>query len=283
MYPILQTFAMMRRQLSSPEMGNPPILPPEYVHHRQLHVIAVSLALVIRLIGGLRSGNQRNLRPSTFPRPRIDSFGRGFGNRDERGMSGDLIRASIESIDQRRTEDRDCPFGRLKVSSRCSCAATARRTSRSASSIAGPLETYSSFNRPGRELRRFSATSDFVDESCSSLRNDSRDRDTPASFDPAVRSCSLLFWSEIVLRQVSNGGSIRALCMDARLFASATRATAGRSWIPHRILPRLRALEIASEPESMRAAAEHFRFHVSAERAGPAHLARHPRWSATAI
>src|SRR6266436_2866238 len=94
---------MIRRRFSSPEMKNLSTLLPEYMHHWPLHIIRVSLALVIGLIGRLRSGNQRNLRPSTLFGPRIDSFGRGFGNYDKRGVSSDLIPGSIKPIDQRRT------------------------------------------------------------------------------------------------------------------------------------------------------------------------------------
>src|SRR5688572_11649237 len=84
-------------------MKNLSTLLPEYMHHWPLHVIGVSLAFVIGLIRRVRSGNQRNLRPSTFLGPRIDSIGRGFGNCDKRGVSSDLIRGSIKPIDQRRT------------------------------------------------------------------------------------------------------------------------------------------------------------------------------------
>src|SRR5580704_12704949 len=84
-------------------MKNLSVLLPEYMHHWQLHIIRVSLALVVGLIGRLRSGNQRDLRPAPFLGPRIDSFGRGFGNCDKRGGSSDLIPASIKSIDQRCT------------------------------------------------------------------------------------------------------------------------------------------------------------------------------------
>src|SRR5687767_3706602 len=80
-----------------------PALPPEYMHHRPLHVIGVSLAFVVGLIRRARSGNQRDLRPAARPGPCVDSIGRGFGNRDKRGVSSDLVRASIEPVDQRRT------------------------------------------------------------------------------------------------------------------------------------------------------------------------------------
>src|SRR5205823_12103905 len=75
--------------------------PREYMHHWPLHIIRVSLAFVIGLIGRLRSGDERNLRPSTLFGPRIDSIGRGFGNGDKRRVSSDLIPASIEPIHQR--------------------------------------------------------------------------------------------------------------------------------------------------------------------------------------
>jgi hypothetical protein len=94
---------MIRRQFSSPELKSLSILPLKYMHHWPLDIIGVSLALVICLIGRLRSGNQRNLRPSTLSRPRIDSFCRGFGNCDKRGVLSDLIPGSIKPIDQRRT------------------------------------------------------------------------------------------------------------------------------------------------------------------------------------
>src|SRR5687768_16224293 len=94
---------VIHQLFSSPEMKNLSILPPEYMHHWPLHVIRVSLAFVIGLIGRVRSGNQRNLRPSTSFGPRIDAIGRGFGNCDKRGVSSDLIPGSIEPIDQRRT------------------------------------------------------------------------------------------------------------------------------------------------------------------------------------
>src|SRR5712691_3625563 len=44
---------MILRRFRSPEMKNLFALPPEYMHHRPLHVIGVSLALVIGLIGRL--------------------------------------------------------------------------------------------------------------------------------------------------------------------------------------------------------------------------------------
>ena len=68
---------MIRRQFSSPKMKDFSILPPKYMHYWPLHIIGVSLAFVIGLIGRVRSGNQRNLRPSTLFGPRIDSIGRG--------------------------------------------------------------------------------------------------------------------------------------------------------------------------------------------------------------
>src|ERR1700686_3944259 len=64
---------MIGRQFSSPEMKNPSLLPPKYMHHRPLHIIRVSLTFIIGLIGRVRFGNQRNLRPSTFFCPRIYS------------------------------------------------------------------------------------------------------------------------------------------------------------------------------------------------------------------
>ena len=94
---------MIPRQFSPPEMKDFPILPPEYVHHWPLHIIRVSLAFVIGLIGRVESRNQRDLRPSTLFGPRIDSIGRGFGNCYKRGVLGDLIPASIKPVDQRRT------------------------------------------------------------------------------------------------------------------------------------------------------------------------------------
>src|SRR5437763_3282654 len=94
---------MIRRQFSSPEMKDFSIPPPKYMHHWPLYIIGVYLAFVIGLIGRRRSGNQRNLRPSTLFGPRIDSIGRGFGNGDKRGVLGDLIPGAIEPIDQRRT------------------------------------------------------------------------------------------------------------------------------------------------------------------------------------
>src|SRR3984893_1900063 len=57
---------MIPRQFSSPEVKDFSILPPKYMHHWPLHIIRVSLAFVIGLIGRVRSGNQRNLRPSTL-------------------------------------------------------------------------------------------------------------------------------------------------------------------------------------------------------------------------
>ena len=95
---------MIRRQFSSPEMKHLSILPPEYMHHRPLHIIRFSLAFVIGLIGRVRSGNKRNLRPSTLSGPRIDSIGRGFGNCDKRGAAlTDLVPGAIKPIDQQRT------------------------------------------------------------------------------------------------------------------------------------------------------------------------------------
>src|SRR5512132_2785775 len=84
-------------------MKNRSTLPPEYMHHWPLHVIRVSLAFVIGLIRRVRSGNERNLRPSTLFGPRIDSIGRSYGNCDKRGVLSDLIPASIKPIHQRRT------------------------------------------------------------------------------------------------------------------------------------------------------------------------------------
>src|SRR6516164_8516411 len=69
---------MIPFQFSAPEMKNPPVLAPEDVHHRQLHVIRRSLTFVVRLIGTLESGDQRNLRPSAFPGPRVDFFAGAF-------------------------------------------------------------------------------------------------------------------------------------------------------------------------------------------------------------
>src|SRR5271170_6872010 len=84
-------------------MKNFSILPPKYMHHGPLHIIRVSLALIIGLIGRFRSRNQRYLRPSTLFCPCIDSSGWGFGNCDKRGVLSDLIPASIKPIDQRGT------------------------------------------------------------------------------------------------------------------------------------------------------------------------------------
>src|ERR1700682_2166592 len=94
---------MIPRQFSSPEMKDFSILPPEYMHHWQLHIIRVSLAFVIGLIGRVRSRKQRDLPPPALCGPRIDSIGLGFGNGDKRGVSRDLIPGSIKPIDQRRT------------------------------------------------------------------------------------------------------------------------------------------------------------------------------------
>src|SRR5260370_18920542 len=91
---------MIARQFSRPEMKDLSIPPPKYMHHRPLHVIRVSLALIIGLIGRARSGNQRNLRPSTLFGPRIDSIGRGLGNCDKRGLLSDLIPAATKPVDQ---------------------------------------------------------------------------------------------------------------------------------------------------------------------------------------
>jgi hypothetical protein len=44
---------MIRQVFSAPEMKNLPVLFSEDVHHGQLHIVGVSLALVIRLIRGL--------------------------------------------------------------------------------------------------------------------------------------------------------------------------------------------------------------------------------------
>ena len=57
---------MIRRRFSSPEVKDLSILLPEHMHHGPLQVIRVSLAPVIRLIGRLRSGHQRHLRPATL-------------------------------------------------------------------------------------------------------------------------------------------------------------------------------------------------------------------------
>src|ERR1700738_1562960 len=94
---------MIRRQFSSPEMKNLSSLPPKYMHHWPLHIIRVSLAFVIGLIGRVRSGNQRNLRPSTLFGPRIDSIGRGLGNCDKRGVLSDLIPSLTKPIKPRST------------------------------------------------------------------------------------------------------------------------------------------------------------------------------------
>jgi hypothetical protein len=57
---------MIHRRFSSPEMKNLSIPPLKYMHYWPLHIIRVSLALVIGLIERVRSGNQRNLRPTTL-------------------------------------------------------------------------------------------------------------------------------------------------------------------------------------------------------------------------
>src|SRR5919109_3191839 len=64
---------VIRCRLSSPEMKNLSVQLPKHMHHRPLHIIRVSLALVIRLVGRLRTGHHWNLRPSTSLSPRIDS------------------------------------------------------------------------------------------------------------------------------------------------------------------------------------------------------------------
>src|ERR1700676_397304 len=58
-------------QFSAPEMTNPSVAPREDMHNRQLHVVGLSLALVIGLIGRLESRDQGNLRPSTPLSPRV--------------------------------------------------------------------------------------------------------------------------------------------------------------------------------------------------------------------
>ena len=63
---------MISLQFSAPEMRNPSVLASEDVHYRHLHVIRRCLTFVVRLIGRLESGDQRNLRPSAFPGTRVD-------------------------------------------------------------------------------------------------------------------------------------------------------------------------------------------------------------------
>src|SRR5215470_12015562 len=91
---------MIALKLSAPEMRNPSVLAPEDVHHWHLHVIRRSLTIVVRLVGGLESGDQRNLRPSAFPGPRVDFLCRCFRNGHKCRVPCDLIRASIKSIDE---------------------------------------------------------------------------------------------------------------------------------------------------------------------------------------
>src|SRR6185436_1373353 len=90
-------------QLRSPEMKNPSIAAHEDMHDRQLHVVGLALALVVGLKGRFESRGQRNLRPPTLPRPRVDFFSGGLGDCDKRGVATDLVPGSIESIDERRT------------------------------------------------------------------------------------------------------------------------------------------------------------------------------------
>src|SRR6185369_9524141 len=78
-------------------------LPPKDMHHWQLPIIGISLALVVGLIARIRSGNQRKLRPSTLFSPGVDSICRGFGNCDKRRVLSDLIPGSIKPVDQRGT------------------------------------------------------------------------------------------------------------------------------------------------------------------------------------
>ena len=69
------------------------------MHDRKLHVVRVALTLVVSLVAGLESGNQRDLRPSTLPGPRVDPVRLSFSNCDECGVAGDLIRGPVEAIE----------------------------------------------------------------------------------------------------------------------------------------------------------------------------------------
>ena len=91
------------RQFGSPEMENLSIPSPEYMHHWPLHIIGLSLAFVIGLIGRVRPGNERNMRPSTMFGPRIDLIGRSFGDCHKRGVLRDRIPGAVKSIHQRCT------------------------------------------------------------------------------------------------------------------------------------------------------------------------------------
>src|SRR5688572_20897353 len=70
---------VVHHRFGAPEMENLPVPLLEDMHYRPLHVVGISLALVVSLIGRLRSGHQRHLRPPALSGPRIDSFGRSFG------------------------------------------------------------------------------------------------------------------------------------------------------------------------------------------------------------
>src|SRR5262245_37566904 len=93
---------MIHHRFSAPEMKNLSIPLHEYMHHWQLHIIGISLAFVIGLIGRIESRYQFHLRPSTLLCPVIDPVGRSFGNCNECGVSRNLIPGAIKPINKRR-------------------------------------------------------------------------------------------------------------------------------------------------------------------------------------
>src|SRR4051812_18212195 len=72
---------MVCRQLSPPKMINLSALLSKHMHYWPLQIIGLSLTFVIGLKWRVIPRYQRNLRPSSLFSPRIDTIGRGFGNR----------------------------------------------------------------------------------------------------------------------------------------------------------------------------------------------------------
>ena len=89
---------MIRWQLSCPEVKNLSVPLPKHMHHRPLHIVGLSLAFVVGLEWRVVARYQRNLRPSTLFRPRIDFLGGGFSNSRECGVLRDRIPGAIKPI-----------------------------------------------------------------------------------------------------------------------------------------------------------------------------------------
>src|SRR5262249_53087566 len=88
-------------QLGAPEVEDLPVLLLEDVHHRPLHVVAISLTEVIRLVGIAVAGDQIDLRPAEVFRPRVDLLRCRLGDADEGGVAGYLIDGAVEAVHQR--------------------------------------------------------------------------------------------------------------------------------------------------------------------------------------